>query len=1157
MITTSSDITNTRMRTSGLVFVVLMLILGLALAPKATAEVTKLYNATHSLTGNCNVTNADPVPDPGCPADPPPSAAEIKEPMAVDTDAVGDMYVLNGDGSGAKGGTEILVFGADGRYIGGLTTQYLAQSLAVDSTGHLYVKVSVPNGEDNRVFRYDPTVYAPQSGEVSYGDPPVEVFAETSQEFQLGRQMAINPINDHLLIRFNRLTEAGPTVTVIAEFAAAVGSAPNDHLTTSIGEGDLIYSDGPLAVDAAHNRLYVADRADPSSEGDTVIRVFELSAPYAPVDIIDGSTTPEGDFPEDFPWRFVLAADEASGHIFVGDYLIITKKIYELDGGGAYVGTIERPRFEAQVARIAVDNWPQSPNQGFLYVPSGQGSTGHLYAYEPEQVAQPPVVESLSVAGITDDDAVLKAVVNPKGSTTHYAFEYTTLTDFEANGFANGRVAGEGSIAPSSEGVAVSAPALDLNSATSYRFRIRVESDCQPGGCADEEEGGFTTYPTEVLDAGCPNQPLRLGAAAALPDCRGYELVTPANTGGNTAVAPNSGDSWGRFGTPSASPSGENVGFVLFGGLIPGMNGTGGGINGDTFSATRAGSGWQTQLVSPTGEQASHGTSGGWSADHAFLTVVAGAGNSSEGPLLVNGERTSYVRYPDGTYHLAEGTLGFDPRARFRFISPGGSHIIFSTGYQSDAVQLEPAAAPAPVGAIYDRTPDGITHVVSLLPADEPVKEKAVYIGASADGSTVAFRMKAPGPIYLRVDNRETQAVGTAAIYEGFSDDGRYLFFLEGGDLFRWDVQEGSADRLTELGDVRPVNIAKSGTTAYFLSGSTTAPSLYVWHDGSIGFVATVTEKDAEGSDGPASRYGGLGMWEFAVAQDGDPNVDREYRPGVLPSRTTEDGSALLFVSRADLTGFEAHGFAEVYRFDLKTNVLLCVSCSPIEQAPTSDTTLLAYRGINSDALSENDDPSGVNKYVEMPNLSSDGRRAFFETSERLVNRDNDNLTDVYEWEADGKGSCTKPDGCIFLISSGQSGRPNHLFGASASGDDVFFTTADLLVPQDGDETPSIYDARVGGGFPAPEDRAGECLGEACQPAVRPLNDPTPGSLTYQGPGNDAGPGLKCPKGKHKVSRGGKTRCVKRHKKGGKHRKHDRHRNHKSANRNSADGRTH
>jgi hypothetical protein len=62
--------------------------------------------------------------------------------------------------------------------------------------------------------------------------------------------------------------------------------------------------------------------------------------------------------------------------------------------------------------------------------------------------------------------------------------------------------------------------------------------------------------------------------------------------------------------------------------------------------------------------------------------------------------------------------------------------------------------------------------------------------------------------------------------------------------------------------------------------------------------------------------------------------------------------------------------------------------------------------------------------------------------------------------------------------------------GLDATGGDMFFNTADPLLARDVDTQFDLYDARVGGGFPAPGAPAG-CEGEACQGA--PLVQPSSG----------------------------------------------------------------
>jgi hypothetical protein len=252
------------------------------------------------------------------------------------------------------------------------------------------------------------------------------------------------------------------------------------------------------------------------------------------------------------------------------------------------------------------------------------------------------------------------------------------------------------------------------------------------------------------------------------------------------------------------------------------------------------------------------------------------------------------------------------------------------------------------------------------------------------------------------------------------------------------------------------------------------------------------------------------------------------------PSRSTPDGSVLLFESRAPLTGYDPEGHTEVYRYDYEGLSLSCLSCNPTGVAATDDAHLQTVDVFNLSYLSH---------YNAVNNLRADGKRAFFESEEALVLNDTDGLRDVYEWEDEGVGSCQEQGGCVRLVSSGSSGHDDLLFAVSDSGNDVFIRSADLLSAADPDETPSIYDARVGGGFPPPPTQPGECLGEACQPAASAPDDATPASAAFPGAGNVKGtpPATgkgRCRKGKRGVARASQRRCAtkRQHKKSQKRR---------------------
>jgi hypothetical protein len=167
--------------------------------------------------------------------------------------------------------------------------------------------------------------------------------------------------------------------------------------------------------------------------------------------------------------------------------------------------------------------------------------------------------------------------------------------------------------------------------------------------------------------------------------------------------------------------------------------------------------------------------------------------------------------------------------------------------------------------------------------------------------------------------------------------------------------------------------------------------------------------------------------------------------------------------------------------------------------------------------------------------LAAGGDRLFFTSPSALVGSgDTNGRPDAYEWEAQGTGSCAKAPGCLGLLSSGRSGEASFA-AASASGDDAYFLTAVSLLPADTGAT-DLYDARVGGGFSEPQPGI-ECQGDDCQGPPFVPADPPVATATVSGPENPplSSQRARCPKGKHKVTRHGKSRCVARHHRKAKH----------------------
>lgn len=248
---------------------------------------------------------------------------------------------------------------------------------------------------------------------------------------------------------------------------------------------------------------------------------------------------------------------------------------------------------------------------------------------------------------------------------------------------------------------------------------------------------------------------------------------------------------------------------------------------------------------------------------------------------------------------------------------------------------------------------------------------------------------------------------------------------------------------------------------------------------------------------------------------------------GAVTARVSPNGRYLAFMSERPLTGYdnrdannESEKDEEVFLFDRQAGTLRCASCDPSGQRPQGIFDTGVFPGLLVDRAKE---WAGQRLAASIPGwtkvdlthalyqsryLSNEGR-LFFNGASPLVPADTNGTEDVYEYEPDGVGNCVSPQGCIGLISSGESNEESTFLDASESGEDVFFMTAAQLSPSDNDHALDIYDAHVCAlapgcapqaiGAPPPCASADACRSA---PSPQPSIYQAPASATFSGAGN-------------------------------------------------------
>ena len=111
----------------------------------------------------------------------------------------------------------------------------------------------------------------------------------------------------------------------------------------------------------------------------------------------------------------------------------------------------------------------------------------------------------------------------------------------------------------------------------------------------------------------------------------------------------------------------------------------------------------------------------------------------------------------------------------------------------------------------------------------------------------------------------------------------------------------------------------------------------------------------------------------------------REGRQYPKTSRVSADGRILVFRSQLKLTGYDNQGTSEFYRYDAESGQITCITCNPTgaaagRQAPELKNPDM-YHAPSSHAAAE------AQPFLSR-NLSPDGNRFFFQSTDKLVPAD-------------------------------------------------------------------------------------------------------------------------------------------------------------------------
>jgi hypothetical protein len=388
----------------------------------------------------------------------------------------------------------------------------------------------------------------------------------------------------------------------------------------------------------------------------------------------------------------------------------------------------------------------------------------------------------------------------------------------------------------------------------------------------------------------------------------------------------------------------------------------------------------------------------------------------------------------------------------------------------------------------------------------EPQQQRQRFHWASADGEVVTFA--SPKKLVDTDDSRQDDDLYAYRHSPNPTAEPNLTLISEDNEPADASVSIGTGD-----GREPPVlGVADDGSVVYFfardqlVAGKPTAegPKLYRW-----------------------SWNGGAPTLQYLATASNDRQDGIYAETAHIERRVSRSGDTLMLETKTRIDAVVDHDEdIDVYLWRVGEG-WSCTSC----QTPGSASGGSSTTGRVGPIITQ---VSAVERPVArelMSAMAEEGETVFFQTQDALVPTDTNGpcafdsdvgyypCTDIYEWH----------DGKLSLLTTGSGSKDVGLLGTSESGEDVFFYSAERLVGWDKDNLIDVYDARVGGGLPEPPSQPAACEGESCRGASPAAPESSgAGTAVFQGPGNATDNVRKaCPKGKRKVRRAGKTRCVK------------------------------